>query len=201
MHLKLSTQSLVSHDIKISLMSSNNPRTTVTLTFDLPAPLQDWVVSARRRRRLLMDTYDDGTGEIANPIICLELEEIIVFRIWVDDTDRSLSHYPKYIKVQILGIIQFSDYFTMRLKLPLFPEFLGFRTIFSTPTQLLTMETSLSWSIMCWKPTSPTTHLHIPSLKRERMSLLMLKTTTGILFSFHILHFPETIITLGVTFI
>lgn len=69
----------------------------------LPEPLQDFVISSSRRR-LLADTYGDGTGEVANPIVCLELGQLILFRIWLDKSDRSLSHYPKYIKVRSLYV-------------------------------------------------------------------------------------------------
>ena len=65
-------------------------------------------------RRLLQvpnATLSDGTQEITNPIMCLDIGEMIVFRLWVNQEDRTLSHYPKYAKVRIdrfnnfLGII------------------------------------------------------------------------------------------------
>ena len=68
---------------------------------------------ATARRRLLQTdgvTYTDGDGEIANPLVCLETDEMIIFQIWLDDTDRSLSNYPKYMKDHLFNSNPDFDY-------------------------------------------------------------------------------------------
>lgn len=89
---------------------------TILYKFAHSASLNDWENSQVFRRRLLAVTsVTDGTEEIANPIICLELEELVVFRIWVDSSDRTLSHYPKYQKDHLFNTNPSFDYgdFTM----------------------------------------------------------------------------------------
>ena len=48
------------------------------------------------RRRLLTTTIPNN--QIANPALCLEIDEMILFNILINDTDRSQSHYPVYVK-------------------------------------------------------------------------------------------------------
>ena len=74
--------------------------------------------STGRRRLLQADMtaiYGDGSVEVPNPIICLENNELIIFRIWIDETDRQYSHYPKYVKDHLLNSNTKFDYgdFTM----------------------------------------------------------------------------------------
>ena len=63
-----------------------------------------------RRRLLQAASLSDGVPEIANPLICLELYEVIVFRIFVDENDRTLSHYPVYVKNHLYNTNPGFDY-------------------------------------------------------------------------------------------
>ena len=61
-------------------------------TYPVPEPLNSDLATDTRRR--LLQTSDEGVGEIPNPLVCLEIEEVIVFRIYLDTDDRTKSHYP-----------------------------------------------------------------------------------------------------------
>lgn len=39
-----------------------------------------------------------STQEVNNPMICLQLNEALLFRLDIDTNNRSASHYPTYIK-------------------------------------------------------------------------------------------------------
>ncbi|CAH1797049.1 unnamed protein product [Owenia fusiformis] len=59
--------------------------------------------SVATRRRLLQAAVTnpvatDGVPEIPNPLICVQLDEMVMFRIWVNTSDRAYSHYPVYVK-------------------------------------------------------------------------------------------------------
>ena len=84
-------------------------------TFTVTEPLMDYYYDqlSRGRRRLLQQpnfTVSDGTSEIPNPLMCLELGEMIVFRLWVDQNDRTKSHYPKYVKDHLYNTNANFDY-------------------------------------------------------------------------------------------
>lgn len=48
------------------------------------------------RRRLLTTLVPNN--QISNSLLCLELNEMVMFKIWINDTDRTQSHYPVYLK-------------------------------------------------------------------------------------------------------
>lgn len=70
------------------------------LTVSLQDEHQQKSVTGYGRR--LLQTVNTPTSlynnEVTNPLICLEIDEMIIFRIWVDDTDRKKSNYPVYVK-------------------------------------------------------------------------------------------------------
>ena len=65
-------------------------------------------LNAIGRRRLLATTIP--ATEVTNPVICLELEEMVVFKLLINDTDRSLSHYPVYKKDHLFSTNPNFDY-------------------------------------------------------------------------------------------
>ena len=56
----------------------------------ISAPLNQVTYTAlqQRRRRLLQFT-SDGSNEVPNPLICLEESDVLIFRIYLDTSDRS----------------------------------------------------------------------------------------------------------------
>lgn len=71
----------------------------------LPAPLNTLEPNAgnsgaaRRRRSLLAVNSTAASGnEIRNPLVCLEQEDTLAFKIYINANDRSLSNYPVYVK-------------------------------------------------------------------------------------------------------
>lgn len=81
-------------------------------------PLTDYVrttvnSSGTARRLLQVDVVtsgDDGIPQIPNPLICLETDDVIVFRLWVDNNNRTLSHYPVYLKNHLYNTNPAFDY-------------------------------------------------------------------------------------------
>jgi len=59
-------------------------------------------VSARRRRSLLAVNLTTASpaaaNEIRNPLICLEQDDTIAFKVYINEDDRTLSNYPVYVK-------------------------------------------------------------------------------------------------------
>lgn len=47
------------------------------------------------RRRLLATGFP--SNQIANPALCLELNEMVLFKVTMNSTDRSKSNYPVYV--------------------------------------------------------------------------------------------------------
>ncbi len=72
--------------------------------------MQEYLDQAPARRLLQVATGSDGTGEVPNPLVCLELEEMIIFRIWLDEADRAASHYPVYMKDHLYNTNTDFDY-------------------------------------------------------------------------------------------
>ena len=86
----------------------------VSYPFDIciSVPLTDFsnfTSSSRRRLLQVQVTASDGTAEVPNPLICLELDELIIFRIWIAE-DRTQSHYPVYIKDHLFNTNPDFDY-------------------------------------------------------------------------------------------
>ncbi|XP_006824590.2 uncharacterized protein LOC100375297, partial [Saccoglossus kowalevskii] len=68
-------------------------------------------VPASARRKLLQSASPvTNVPYIPNPVICLEIEDMIVFRIYIDETDRSLSNYPVYVKDHLYNSNPTFDY-------------------------------------------------------------------------------------------
>lgn len=72
--------------------------------------------SRRRRRR---DVGDNSTTAppgltISNPILCLNNEKAVVFRVEINPVNRSLSHYPRYRKNHLLNTNDRFDYGNFR---------------------------------------------------------------------------------------
>ena len=55
--------------------------------------LQSSVVSGRRR--LLTTTVP--SNQVPNPALCLELNEMVLFKVTINSTDRTSSNYPVYV--------------------------------------------------------------------------------------------------------
>ena len=78
-------------------------------SFAATAPLRDVIYTTPSRRRLLTLT-SDGSNEIPNPLVCLEEEEAIVFRIYLDINDRASSNYPVYLRDHLFNSNPTFDY-------------------------------------------------------------------------------------------
>ena len=70
----------------------------------------------RRKRRAVADssTITQSGLTIANPIICLEYEQALYFKIEINPINRSLSHYPRYRKNHLLNSNDQFDYGNFR---------------------------------------------------------------------------------------
>lgn len=66
------------------------------------------------RRRLLSTQSTTGVSGIENPLVCLELEDLILFRVNIDHTNRSLSNYPVYQKDHLFNTNPTFDYSEFR---------------------------------------------------------------------------------------
>lgn len=66
------------------------------------------------RRRLLATETTTGVPGIPNPIYCLELEDMMIFRVSVDYLNRSLSSYPVYKKDHLFNTNPTYDYSEFR---------------------------------------------------------------------------------------
>ena len=58
---------------------------------------------ARRRRSLLAfnlttEAPFSTDNEIRNPLVCLEQDDTLAFKVYIDNNDRTLSNYPVYVK-------------------------------------------------------------------------------------------------------
>ncbi|XP_071958404.1 uncharacterized protein [Antedon mediterranea] len=84
---------------------------TTTITYDTTPFYSNSTIA---RRRLLVAESASGVPGIANPIFCLELEEMLVFKLTIDDTNRSLSNYPVYIKDHLFNTNPMFDYSEFR---------------------------------------------------------------------------------------
>ncbi|XP_077985306.1 uncharacterized protein LOC144439946 [Glandiceps talaboti] len=70
------------------------------------------------RRRLLMTTVVPTNSSltnvdvpyIPNPLICLEIEDMVVFRVYINEPDRSLSNFPIYVKDHLFNSNPSFDY-------------------------------------------------------------------------------------------
>lgn len=58
--------------------------------------------SARRRRSLLAlnvtTAAPSSANEIRNPLVCLEQEDTVAFKVYLSGNDRVASNYPVYVK-------------------------------------------------------------------------------------------------------
>lgn len=72
------------------------------------------VTSTFSRRRLLASTNDQSVDGIPNPIYCLELEDMMIFRVTINELNRSLSHYPVYVKDHLFNTNPTFDYSEFR---------------------------------------------------------------------------------------
>lgn len=61
-------------------------------------------------RRRLLATLTIPTNEIQSPVMCVESGEMVIFKILINDTDRSQSHYPKYNKDHLFSTNPSFDY-------------------------------------------------------------------------------------------
>lgn len=85
---------------------------SVELINSLNKPLNSYTSAATRRRLLQTQTngLSDGTSEIPNPLVCLEVEEMIIFRVYVNTNDRKKSNYPVYVKSHLWNTNAEFDY-------------------------------------------------------------------------------------------
>lgn len=70
----------------------------------------------RRRRRAVGDNSTTAPSglTISNPILCLDNEKAVVFRVEINPVNRSLSHYPRYRKNHLLNTNDRFDYGNFR---------------------------------------------------------------------------------------
>ncbi|XP_033646870.1 uncharacterized protein LOC117306372 isoform X1 [Asterias rubens] len=71
------------------------------------------ISSNRRRRRLLAETPTTVPG-IPNPIICLALEDMMIFRVAINSINRNQSNYPVYQKDHLFNTNPTYDYSEFR---------------------------------------------------------------------------------------
>ena len=73
---------------------------------------------SRRRRRAVGDnstiTPPNSGLAIANPTICLVTSQALIFKVEINPTNRSLSHYPRYRKNHLLNTNDEFDYGNFR---------------------------------------------------------------------------------------
>ena len=80
----------------------------VKITIVFTAPAADLLSGLIGRRRLLAVTVP--ATEIENPVICGEIGEMIIFKLLINDTDRTKSHYPVYSKDHLFSTNPNFDY-------------------------------------------------------------------------------------------
>ncbi|XP_033122761.1 uncharacterized protein LOC117121631 [Anneissia japonica] len=85
---------------------------TTTLTYD-PRTFYANTTSSSRRRLLAVQTAS-GVSGIENPLFCLELEEMLIFKVTIDENNRSLSNYPVYVKDHLFNTNPLFDYSEFR---------------------------------------------------------------------------------------
>lgn len=70
----------------------------------------------RRRRRAVADNSTTAPPglTISNPVMCLDNEKAVVFRVEINPVNRSLSHYPRYRKNHLLNTNDRFDYGNFR---------------------------------------------------------------------------------------
>ncbi|XP_071497013.1 uncharacterized protein [Diadema antillarum] len=66
------------------------------------------------RRRLMAVQSTTGVSGIENPLFCLELEDMLLFRVTIDHSNRSLSNYPVYVKDHLFNTNPTFDYSEFR---------------------------------------------------------------------------------------
>ncbi|KAI8480901.1 hypothetical protein Bbelb_413740, partial [Branchiostoma belcheri] len=81
------------------LMSTALPNTTVWTTTDVPVTTSSLL---------------NNVPLIPNPLLCLEVEEMVIFKVEVNETDRTKSHYPRYQKDHLFNTNPSFDYGAFR---------------------------------------------------------------------------------------
>ena len=76
--------------------------------------MTDFNVTSSSRRRLLQSQTDTTVPGIPNPIICLALEDMIIFRVSINNVNRNLSNYPVYQKDHLFNTNPTYDYSEFR---------------------------------------------------------------------------------------
>ena len=88
--------------------------TTTTFLYNTTSDLYNASMASSSRRRLLATETDTGVPGIPNPIYCVELEDMMVFRVAIDYLNRSLSSYPTYKKDHLFNTNPTFDYSEFR---------------------------------------------------------------------------------------
>ncbi|XP_022100041.1 trichohyalin-like [Acanthaster planci] len=97
-------------DLEQLIFAESDEATTVIST-----TFSDFNVTSSSRRRLLQSGGDAvSVPGIANPIVCLALEDMLLFRVSLDPVNRSLSHYPVYRKDHLFNTNPTYDYSEFR---------------------------------------------------------------------------------------
>lgn len=79
------------------------------------SPLQKNAPSTRARRAVPNNTTSNAPPSIHNPLICIAKGSAILFKIEVNEVNRSLSHYPRYNKDHLFNENDRFDYGHFRL--------------------------------------------------------------------------------------
>ena len=80
------------------------------------SPLEQNAPSTRSRRAVTSnDTTSNAPPLIHNPFICIAIGSAILFKIEVNEVNRSLSHYPRYNKDHLFNENDRFDYGNFRL--------------------------------------------------------------------------------------
>ncbi|XP_070551432.1 trichohyalin-like [Ptychodera flava] len=95
-----------------------DPSQTAILQTPIAASAVFVPATSSSRRRLLQSTVlptnssfsDVSVPYVSNPVICLEIEDMVVFRVYVNEDDRSLSNFPIYVKDHLYNTNPTFDY-------------------------------------------------------------------------------------------
>ena len=63
-----------------------------------------------RRRLLAAVLITDGSPQVANPLLCSTPSDTVIFRLFINATDRTRSHFPVYLKDHLYNTNPKFDY-------------------------------------------------------------------------------------------
>lgn len=97
-----------------------NQASEIVSSTPVTAPTQAPTASARRRRRAVtVPSNDTSVGNnasqvVQNPTFCFQIAQSLVFKIQINEQNRTLSHYPRYRKNHLFNTNPSFDYGNFR---------------------------------------------------------------------------------------